>query len=416
MTAYSCTKRNGYRTLLLYIMIATQPKNDLDLHGRSQSRGVLPPRRRPGSGITHSAPKYSFGPVPSFRLTLPKQWRYLTVLMLALLLATVTFESHSLATLNVDRSGSQNGLEESALSSSSGTVKAAMIDLQLPEIRNVALPPMPVRKDEVRQPHLAASNVILIDNESKTVLYDKNVAKRISIASTTKIMTALVAMELFGDELDKPIKISPRAMAQIGSVVGFRQGENATMRQLLNGLLIVSGNDAALVISESLPVSVGREATDAFVERMNAMAKKFGMNDTYFRDPAGLDDDGYSTAADMAKAMSELLKYPDLMTIISTLDYEYRSPEGYLHTFKSSNRLLGEMFYAGTLGGKTGFTPRTTEGGAGHCLIAAAKRDGHTLIAGVFDTHSNTPQASAEVARAAFEYGFSGFRWENFSR
>jgi D-alanyl-D-alanine carboxypeptidase len=150
---------------------------------------------------------------------------------------------------------------------------------------------------------------------------------------------------------------------------------------------------------------------------MNKLARQLNMNDTNFTQPAGLDDGAYSSASDMAKMMSYALKDKTFIKLIGHASYEYTAPEGYRHTFTNSNRLITqEMFYPGIIGGKTGFTPETPEGGAGHCLIVAAERNGHTVIAAVYRTYSQTPQASAEVAKAALDYAFNNYTWQEITR
>lgn len=307
-----------------------------------------------------------------------------------------------------------------ALITNQSTIRSAKAlarpTVQLPTIESVILPPVPVKKTSLKEPNFAASHIIVIDRSTRLPLYIKAANQQIAIASTTKIMTALVALEKYPD-LNRRVEISQTAQNQIGSVVAFRPGETATIDQLLHGLLIVSGNDVALALSEQLTPIGGADSTTAFVAEMNKLARRIGMNNSLFVDPAGLNDQGYSTAADMAKAMLELLNKPELVNIIRIGNFEYNSPEGYPHIFKSSNRLVTEgMLYPGIIGGKTGYTPKTVEGGAGHCLVVAAEREGHQLVAAIFDTYSNTPQASAEVAKALFDYSWQNFTWQSVKR
>lgn len=338
---------------------------------------------------------------PSFTLRTSKHWRHLSILALAGMVAAIGVEQQS---LSQNIAGANNSLPSISLP----LRQAAVL---LPSIQSIDLPPIPVKNSGVKEPFIAANHVILVDQESKIPLYEKQPHERVAMASTTKIATAMVALEEY--DINETITASESATSVIGSAVTFRAGEQVTIEQLLHGLLIVSGNDAALLLAEHL----GNGDTSMFVRRMNELAKRLGMDDTYFYDPAGLNDQGYSTASDMAKLMSYAINNKTLAKIIHLGEYEYTSPEGYLHVFKNSNRLVTpEMLYNGIIGGKTGYTPKTTAGGAGHCLITAAERNGHRLIAIVLDTHKQTPEASAEVTRTLFDYGFNNFTWQEITR
>lgn len=351
----------------------------------SFSKKPLSARRLPGSGLVKATPK-------SVK-TLPGQWRHISIVILAVFLAVVGFERHSAAS-PADAQPLDQTREQPTVS--------------LPSIQSISLPPIPVKKSGLGEPSFTAANIILIDEASKIVLYEKQPRVRKSIASTTKIASAVVALEHY--DLNQVVTIPEEARAAIGSAVTFKPGEPATIEQLLHGLLIVSGNDAAVALAQLMPEG-------QFVAKMNELAKRLGMSDTYFLDPAGLNDQGYSTASDMAKLLGYALRNKTFAQIVKLGKYEYTSPQGYLHTFESSNRLVREeMYYSGILGGKTGYTPKTAEGGAGHCIVVAASRDGHELIAVVLETYSQTPQASAEVSRSLFDYGYSNFTWQSFVR
>ncbi len=350
------------------------------------------PRRVPGSGLR----------TPIARKKLPKQWRHLLVVTLALLV-TVIGTSQPLGKPDKGQT------IDHALASD-------VITSELPTLKSISLPPVPVKSPTSPRPNFAANAVVLIDDATKIVLYAKNSDIRRAVASTTKIVTAQVAIEQFTN-LDQPTYISKNAINQIGSLVGYRIGETATVRQLIYGLLMASGNDAAVQLSELMPPRGGQAGVAAFVDEMNQLASRLGMENTHFVDPAGLDDLGYSTPADMTKALSGLLQYPELAKIVGMANYVYSSPQQYVHTLKNSNRLVtDEMHYMGIIGGKTGFTPETPDGGAGHCLVVAAMRDGHRLIAAIYGTYSGAPQASAEVARQVLDYGFNNFTWQPWPR
>lgn len=344
---------------------------------------------------------------------MPPQWRHFSIAALAALVAMIGVEQSSFTGSSSSTTNQTSATDQTAVRqvrAYSGPI------VQLPKVESISLPPIPVRNPRVKEPFVPVSYAVLIDEATQLPLYEKQADQQTAVASTTKIITALVALEKYPD-LNQRVQVSSSAINQIGSSVGFRAGETATIRQLLHGLMIVSGNDAALVLAEQLTPVGGSDSTTAFVNEMNKLAQRLGMRNSRFQDPAGLDDQGYSTAGDMAKAMTEVLKKPELAKIMGLADYQYTSLEGYLHVFKSSNRLVTEeMFYQGIIGGKTGYTPKIAEGGAGHCLVAAAERQGHKLIAVVLDTHDHTPQASAEVAKQLFDFGFQNFTWQSIDR
>lgn len=339
---------------------------------------------------------------------MPKQWRHLVIIGFAALAAVIGFDQQNPAP-NVN--ASQDSTPVGRVAGATDT----RFNVQLPSVSSVKLPPIPTLKETSKRQNFAATHYVLIDDESKLSLADRGADERIAIASTTKIITAMVALENY--RLDDVVTISPRAIATIGSAVGFRPGETATVEELIHGLLIVSGNDAANALAEIMAQPGDTDPTERFVAKMNAMVTRLGLDDTRLYDPAGLNDQGYSTPREMATFMSYALKDDTFRKISGLGYYEYTSPQNYRHTFTNSNRLVVEQTkYAGVIGGKTGYTPKTAEGGAGHCLIVAAQRDGHTLIAAVYNTHAQTPQASSEVSRSLFDYGYANYTWQTINR
>lgn len=216
---------------------------------------------------------------------------------------------------------------------------------------------------------VSASSAILYEPTTGMVLYEKNADERRAMASTTKLMTALLAAEWCDPE--REITVTAEAVRVEGSSLGLRAGDTLTMRDLLTGLLLVSGNDAANVVAltmcDSLP---------AFADRMNARARELGMNDTGFVTPSGLDADGhFTTARDMAKLAAAVLENKLLADICGkvTATVHVGDPPA-PRTLTNHNRLLST--YEGTVGLKTGFTKK-----AGRCLVSAVRRNGVTLIA-----------------------------------
>ncbi|MEG2073344.1 MAG: D-alanyl-D-alanine carboxypeptidase family protein [Angelakisella sp.] len=220
------------------------------------------------------------------------------------------------------------------------------------------------------QPYnVGASAAVVMEAESGRVLFAQNGGKRLPMASTTKILTALLALE--AGDLDSPFAVDSDAVTVEGSSMGLQRGDTATLRALAGGMLSASGNDganaAAVRISGSIP---------AFAEEMNRRAAAIGMKDSHFVTPSGLSaKEHYSTAYDMALLGAEALKNPIFaeMCAAKRLTLTFGNPP-YARTLYNHNRLLS--LYPPAIGIKTGFTRE-----AGRCLVSAAQRDGVTLIA-----------------------------------
>lgn len=208
-----------------------------------------------------------------------------------------------------------------------------------------------------------ASCAILMDAESGRVLYAQNIHEPRLIASITKLMTALVAVE-HTEDLEQVVTVKGEWLGSEGSSIYLTAGEQMTMEGLLYGLLLQSGNDAAMVIACHV---AGSEA--GFVAMMNEKSKELGMTDSSFANPSGLnDDDHYSTAYDMALLARACLDNDVVARICATQSVTVGT-----RTFVNHNKLLYR--YEGCVGMKTGYTER-----AGRTLVSAAQRDGQTLI------------------------------------
>lgn len=216
---------------------------------------------------------------------------------------------------------------------------------------------------------VSASSAIVIEAESGRAVYEKNADERRSMASTTKIMTALVALE--NGDLDMPIKIPKEAVGIEGSSVYLIENETLTLRELLYALMLRSANDAATAIAIALGGSV-----DGFADMMNDRAEDLGLKDTHFENPHGLDSpEHYTTARELAIITAEAMKNDAFRQIVSTQKMTLPladQPDRRLVV--NHNRLL--RTYEGCIGVKTGFTKKT-----GRCLVSAAEREGVTLIA-----------------------------------
>jgi len=211
------------------------------------------------------------------------------------------------------------------------------------------------------RPNVSAASAVVYDSDSNRFLYEKDADRRMKIASTTKIMTAIVVLENF--DLDDVVTIERRHYSE-GSSMYLREGEKVTVRDLLYGLMLMSGNDAALALAYHCAGS-----PDEFAVLMNNKAKELGLENSSFRNPSGLDQDGhYSTARDMALLASYCMKNRDFREIVGTKSGTYAG-----RYMSNHNKLLFRL--EGTTGLKTGYTKS-----AGRCLVSAVKRNGREII------------------------------------
>ncbi|MBO6231283.1 MAG: D-alanyl-D-alanine carboxypeptidase [Ruminiclostridium sp.] len=232
----------------------------------------------------------------------------------------------------------------------------------------IALLTLPITAD-AEDVSLSAECAVVINADTLGVLYGRDESKHHAMASTTKIMTALLTLE--AGDLDRPFTADSMAIRVEGTSMGLREGDTVTRRALCVGMLLPSGNDAA----NAAAVSVSGSIT-AFAELMNKRAAEIGMKDTHFVTPSGLDADGhYTTAYDMALLTAEALKNPDFRAICSRKSEKvsFGAPPTE-RTLYNSNKLL--TLYDGCIGVKTGFTDE-----ARRCLVSAAERDGCRIIA-----------------------------------
>ncbi len=222
---------------------------------------------------------------------------------------------------------------------------------------------IPVIKTEFI-PQISAKGAIIMDADSKVVLYSKNPGLRFSTASTTKIMTALTALNFFKQNDILTIKQA----TDEGSVLGFKQGQELSFESLLYALLLPSANDAALAISQNYPG--GR---DEFVKKMNTNAKNLFLYNTHYMDPAGLEDSGdYTTPFDLARLASFAIKNDTFKKIVGTKEKVIYDSFGNSYDLNNLNKLLG---IDGVNGIKTGFTEE-----AGQVLVTSKEEKGKTII------------------------------------
>ena len=208
----------------------------------------------------------------------------------------------------------------------------------------------------------------LLETSSGRVLFSKNKDKKLPMASTTKIMTAITAIENC-DDLDEKFEISPKAVGIEGTSLYLRKGDVFSTRDLLYALMLISGNDASVAIAEHVGGS-----TSEFVTMMNDLAKKIGALNTHFANTHGLDADGhYTTAYDLALITAYALENETFKEIVSTKNIKITNGEGENRYLKNKNKLLFRL--DGCIGVKTGFT-----NDAGRCLVSAIERDGVRFV------------------------------------
>lgn len=219
-------------------------------------------------------------------------------------------------------------------------------------------------------PQVSAKSAIVMIADTGQVIYEKNPHEKLPMASTTKIMTALLTLEEAVKD-NKEITITKEMISVEGSSLGLREGDILTLESLARGMLAVSGNDAANSAAIAVSGSI-----DNFVKKMNEKANMFGMSNTHFVTPSGLDrGDHHSTAYDMAILASHALENEMFLNIVSkpSIPVPFINPKS-VKMLKNSNRLLRE--YNGAIGVKTGYTIL-----AKRCLVSSAERNGIRLIA-----------------------------------
>ena len=243
----------------------------------------------------------------------------------------------------------------------------------------------------VGPPRVKARAAVLADESTGQVLFERNATAARAMASTTKVMTALLTLERLDERRVVVIGAGPPRVGE--ESLRLHKGERLTVRQLLLGLLVKSANDAGVALAEAVD---GNEA--AFVRRMNRKAAALRLAATHYVTPYGLDRPGHQTSArDLGRLWEAAMRRADFRTLVATRAARIPGGPLSLRRFVTTNQLLGS--YRWTVGGKTGFTNR-----AGRCLVASASRGGRRLVAVAL----GSPDAFADV-RALFGYGFTRF-------
>lgn len=214
---------------------------------------------------------------------------------------------------------------------------------------------------------ISAKHAVLVECDSGDIVFSKNENEIAPMASTTKIMTAIVAIE--NADLDKAIIISEQAIGVEGSSIYLKSGERFTLRELLYALLLESANDVAIAIAIELGESI-----NGFADMMNSKANELGLKNTHFTNPHGLDDPNhYTCALDLAKIATYAMGIPEFCEIVSCAKQIIGDNSESRRLLVNHNKLL--KLYDGAIGIKTGFTKKS-----GRCLVSCAIRDGVKLI------------------------------------
>ncbi len=254
------------------------------------------------------------------------------------------------------------------------------------------VPAAQIAVSESGLPDVAMKAGVLVTSDGRE-LWARRPDEQRALASTTKIMTAVVALER--TSIDDVVPVSSRAVAIGESVAGLRAGDTLTVRQILEAMLVKSGNEAAEALAEHVAGSAGR-----FVEMMNAKADELGLADTRFANPHGLDAPNHHTSA---RDLSVLARYAmaddEFRRVAGLAQVDFDGPGG-VPPLENSNLLIGS--YEGATGVKTGWTSK-----AGYCLVASAERDGIELTAVVLGTSNE--RTRFDQARTLLDWGFDHY-------
>ena len=243
------------------------------------------------------------------------------------------------------------------------------------------------------EPKIDSRAAVVIDRKSKTILYGKNEDIKKAMASTTKIMTAMVVIQ--NTNLDNIVEVSKKAAGTGGSRLGLKTGDKISVKDLLYGLLLRSGNDAAVALAEYVGGNI-----EGFAQLMNQNAEELNLNNTHFVTPHGLDQqEHYTTAYELAILTDYALNNQVFAQIVNTKTYTINI-NGYSKTLNNTNELLGNL--NGVYGVKTGFT-----NGAGRCLVTSTKRENMDIICVVLgaDTKKDRTRDSVKL----IEYIFNNY-------
>lgn len=271
-----------------------------------------------------------------------------------------------------------------------------------------------VFSEESKQPDIKATSAVLVDSASGRILYEKEAKAKCYPASTTKIMTGLLALENLN--LGDAVTASATAVDvdRDGSNMGILEGEILTVEQLLYGLMVHSANDAANVLAEAVSGSLS-----AFVEKMNTRAAELGMENTHFANPHGYHDDNhYTSAYDLYLLAKVAMQNEVFAKIVGTPTYEIPPTNRYKETrsLSNNNALINPMkgrkyLYSAATGVKTGHTSK-----AGNCLVSSAEKNGSSFLCVVLNApNENGTNYSFADTISLLDYGFQNFKTQTIS-
>ena len=244
---------------------------------------------------------------------------------------------------------------------------------------------------ELKDPSIYSKCAVAYDRTSKTILFGKNENQKVAMASTTKIMTAIILVE--NANLNEEVEVSKEAAMVGGSSLELKTGDKLTYESLLYGLMLCSGNDAAAQIAISIGGSI-----EGFAELMNQKAQELGLENTHFITPHGLDREGhYTTAYELAQIADYALNLPKIAEVVATKTYTI-TINGYPKTLTNTNELLG--YLEGVNGVKTGFTSN-----AGRCLVTSVIRDDFNIITVILGADTKKMRTKDSINLIEYIYG-----------
>ncbi len=273
------------------------------------------------------------------------------------------------------------------------------IEINSHAVENFSVPQIPLsfypqENNKQTLPELTAKAYLVMDVDSAVMMTQKDARQRVYPASTTKMMTALVSLENY------PLS----SIVTVGDIntpsqkINLRPAEKISVENLLYGMLISSGNDAAEALALAYP-----EGRDGFISKMNERAKELHLLDTHFKNPTGIDEEGhYSSALDLARLAIYALHQDEFKRIVSTAKASVFSSDGKIeHRLNNVNELLGKV--DGVMGIKTGYTQK-----AGESLVALTQREGHQIITVVMGSKDRFKETKSLI-----EWAFSSHDWIN---
>ncbi len=260
---------------------------------------------------------------------------------------------------------------------------------------DVPTPPVPILAANSIQPQLTSKAAIVIDQKSNTILYQKNPDLDLLPASTTKIMTALIALETY--DINQVITVTEEENS-IGQTINLVKGEQITVENLIKGALIGSGNDAALALARAYPYG----GYSGFVQAMNQKAARLNLENTQYQNVSGVESPGHiTTVKDLANLTQQALKNPIFKQIVATQTTTITSSDKLIsHYLTNTNQLLGQL--DGVEGVKTGWTDNAME-----CLVTSVTRDGHSIITVILGSNDRFGESTQLI-----EWTYSNYTWE----